>query len=646
MLQFFRNIFKSKIGLGITILFVGLIGLAFALGDVTGNRTFGGGISGSDNVAVVGDQKISANDLAEAASNALDQQRQQNPTASMAAFIGQGGLTQVLDSLLDRRAISEWAADNGLTAGDNLVNSEIRRIPAFAGPDGKFSEQLYRQVLASRKLTDAAVRRDIADGQLATQVLVPAAFGARMPQKIALRYAALTRERRQGAVAVIPSNAFAPKGAPTQAQLTGYYNAHKADFIRPERRELRYLVFDDKSLGNIEPTEAEIAARYNRDRAKLYAAREQRTLTQLIVPTRPAALAIAQKGAGALEASAREAGLEAAKLPAIDRQAYTGQTSQAVAQAVFAAPRGTIAAPARGGLGWYVVRVDSVTAVPERSLAQVRGEIAGALRAEKRTRALSELAGDVEQRIDEGNALSDIAKSLKVEVQTTKPVVADGRVYGSGTERVPAILAPALASAFEMEEGNPQIAALAGGQSYLVYETARITPSAAAPLAEIADDVTAAWRRAAGSQAAKAAADRVLARVAKGMPLAQAVAAETTALPAPEPVDMTREQLASQGNRVPPPLALLFSMAKNSVKRLEAPNDIGWYVIKVNSIEPGKIVPNDPILAQASQSLGQLMGREYGDALRVALRKDVGVERNPTAIAAVRKRLVGDTSEN
>jgi peptidyl-prolyl cis-trans isomerase D len=57
-------------------------------------------------------------------------------------------------------------------------------------------------------------------------------------------------------------------------------------------------------------------------------------------------------------------------------------------------------------------------------------------------------------------------------------------------------------------------------------------------------------------------------------------------------------------------------------------------------------VPNDPILAQASQSLGQVMGREYGDALRVALRKEVGVERNPSAVAAVRKRLLGDNSEN
>jgi peptidyl-prolyl cis-trans isomerase D len=646
MLQFFRNIFKSKVGLAITIAFVGIIGLAFAIGDVAGTGGIGGGISGGDNVAVVGKDKISANDLNDAANNSLDQMRQENPTISMAAFIQQGGLTQVLDSLLDRRAISRWAADNGLRAGDNLVNSEIRRIPAFAGPDGKFSQSVYQQTLAARKLTDAMVRRDIADGQLATQVLVPAAFGARMPNKIALRYAALTKERRQGGVAVIPSSAFAPKGDPTAAQLTAYYNGHKADFIRPERRQLRYLVFDDKALGSVEPTDAEIAARYNRDRATLYAAREQRTLTQLIVPTRAAAQAIAQKGPGALPAAAREAGLETRTVSAVDKQAYAAQSSQAVANAVFGAAKGTIAAPAKGGLGWYVVRVDGVTTMPARSLDQVRGEIATALRGEKRTRALSELASDVEQQVDEGNALSDIAKSLKVQIQTTQPVVADGRVYGSTTERVPAVLAPALSSAFEMEEGQPQIAALAGGQSYLVYETGRITPSAAAPLSEIRNDVVGAWRRSVGSQAAKAAADRVVARIAKGQTLSQALAAEQVTLPPADAVNMTREELAAQGQRVAPPLALLFSMAKNSVKKLEAPNNAGWFVVTVNSIEPGKIAPNDPIMVQASQSLGQLMGREYGDAMRVAIRKDVGVERNADAIAAVRKRLAGENSEN
>ena len=56
----------------------------------------------------------------------------------------------MLNQLLDRRAISGWAEKYGFRAGDNLVNSEIRRIPAFAGPDGKFSEALYRQTIAQR----------------------------------------------------------------------------------------------------------------------------------------------------------------------------------------------------------------------------------------------------------------------------------------------------------------------------------------------------------------------------------------------------------------------------------------------------------------------------------------------------------------
>lgn len=640
MLQSFRNIFKSRFGLLFTIAFIGLIGIAFAVSDVA-NTGAVGGLSGGDNVAVVGDETVTAGELTNAATNALDQARQQNPTLTMNGLIAQGGLNDVLLQLLDRRAISEWARGIGLGAGDNLVNSEIRRIPAFAGPDGQFSEAAYQQALASRSLTDAAVRRDLADGLLAQQALVPAAFGARMPAKIALRYAALTKERRQGGIAVIPSSAFAPTQDPTAAQLQAFYTANRRDFIRPERRVLRYATFDASALGDITPTEAEIAARFTRDRAQ-YAAREERSLTQVVVPTREAALAIAGRGAAGLEAAARDAGLQPAKVAGVQRQAYAGQSSQAVAQAVFAAPRGAIAPPARGALGWYVVRIDNVTSTPARTLAQVRGAISAALLVEKRNRALAELAADVEERIDEGNALSDIAASLKTELQTTGPLLANGRVYGSPTDRAPEVLAPALASAFEMEEAEPQIAPLAGGQSYLIYETSRITPSAAAPLAEVREAAIGAWKRSIGAIAARRAADRVVARVAKGQDLAAAIAAETVTLPAIDRVDLTREQLLQQNQRVPAALALMFSMARNSVKKLEAPSDAGWFVVALDQIEPGRIEPADPLVRQAVAGLGQALGREYGEALRTAIREEVGVERNPEAIAGVRKRLLGE----
>jgi len=42
MFQFFRNFFKTKLGLAIALAFLGLIALAFASADVSSTGTFGG----------------------------------------------------------------------------------------------------------------------------------------------------------------------------------------------------------------------------------------------------------------------------------------------------------------------------------------------------------------------------------------------------------------------------------------------------------------------------------------------------------------------------------------------------------------------------------------------------------------------------
>ena len=108
MLQFFRNFFKSKLGIPVTLAFLLLIGIAFASADVANTGTFGG-VSGGDRVAVVGDQRISAADLSAAMTAALDNERQQNPTLTMEAFIARGGMDRVLNELLQRTAIAEYA---------------------------------------------------------------------------------------------------------------------------------------------------------------------------------------------------------------------------------------------------------------------------------------------------------------------------------------------------------------------------------------------------------------------------------------------------------------------------------------------------------------------------------------------------------
>ena len=643
MIQFFRRFFQSKIGIVVSLAFLALIAFAFAASDMSGNLS--GSVSGDDRVAVVGNEKINTADLISAANSALNNARQQNPTVSMPTFLAQGGFEDVLDQLLERASIAEFGRKYGLRAGENLVNSQIIMIPAFRGPDGNFSQEAYTQFLSQNGLTDKLIRSDIGSGLLAQQVLRPAEFGGRVPEKFALRYASLLKERRQGSIAIVPSAVFAPTADPADAKLKAFYEETRDNYIRPERRVIRYLTFGAGQLGSPQaPTNAEIASRFE-ENGEQYAPSESRTITQLIVPTRQAAVSISNqvKGGGSLEAAATQAGLQTSKVGPIARSEYASQTSSAVASAVFTAKQGAIAAPAQSGLGFHVVRVDSVDKKAGRNLQQATPEIIAALTEEKRSQALSDLAARIEDQVDDGVALVEIGEDLGVKLTSTKPVTGAGLVYGSTQERVPELLGPALQTAFQMDEGEPQLALAQGTEEFLVFEVTDIEPSTAAPMAEIRDGLVGAWKLAEGSKLAKAAADRIMKRVAEGATVAAALRGEKKTLPASDSINLTREQLATSGQQVPAPLALMFSMAQGSTKRLEAPQNAGWFVVRLDEIDAGTISKDDQLYIRAKAQLDQTVGQEYSDQLRAAIDKEMGVERNETAIEAVRKQLAGES---
>ena len=273
MIQLFRKFFSSKLGIVMTLAFLGLIAFAFASMDISSSGTFGG-IAGGDRVAVVGDERIDSSELSMNLTNALDTARQTDPTITMEAFIADGGLEDVLAQMIDRTALAEFARSHGMRAGDRLVDSELLQIAAFRGADGKFDRNAFLGALGQRGLSEAAVREDLAMGLLARQLLTPVSAAPVLPVTVGRQYASLLRERREGAIALLPSTAFAPTRAPTTAQLEAFYQANREDYIRPERRVIRYASFGDEALGDLTaPTAAQIAERYKRDRAQ-YAARK------------------------------------------------------------------------------------------------------------------------------------------------------------------------------------------------------------------------------------------------------------------------------------------------------------------------------------------------------------------------------------
>jgi len=644
MISLFRNFFQSKIGLPIFIGFLLLVGFAFAMADVSGSAQFGG-LSGDDDIAEVGGEEVSSQEMNAAMQGALREAQQQNPTLTMREFVEQGGLDAEIDLFIDRFGTGIFAQNYGLRAGNNLVNSEILKIGAFRNLTGEFDPDVFQAALRRQRITESILRRDIRDGLLAQQLLRPAFAAPQMPEAAARQYAAIILERRTGAIGLVPSAVFAPEGDPSDEQLNTYYSENRSDFVEPERRTIRFARFGADSVdADITPTDAQIAARYEQDAAN-YAASERRAISSFVVPTEQAARAlVARIRAGeSLEAVARDAGFNVLSGELRSQAELASVTSPELATQVFAGTEGEVVEPARSTLGFYVARVDDVETRPARTLAQVRGEIAEQLRREARAAALQELSGRIDEMVGSGTSLADIAREFGLEVTSIDGVLEDGRIYGMPGQSFPAPLRSIVSTTFQMEESEPQLHILVPGEQFLIYDVAEITESAAPPLAEVRDEVTAAWRRAEGSRAAGEAAERIREAVEGGASLAQAMRAENSRLTQVNEVTMRRSELASSQQRIPASLVLFFSMAEGTTKVLEEGRDAGHYVIDLESIESDPIEDNPGVVEQTRTTLAPALIGEYNAQLTRAIREEIGVERNEEAIEALRKLLTGET---
>lgn len=643
MLQFFRSFFNSKLGIAVTLGFLALIALAFAGGDIAGSGGFGA-FSGGSNVAKVGNQKITATELDAQIRRVLDRVRQDNPRLTIKEFLAQDGLGEVLSLMIDNRAGLQWGENNGLHIGDRLIDSEIAKDPSVQGPDGKVDKLLYQAMLAKRQITDAEFRQEVAQQLMARQLLGSTAIGLYVPQKIVRRYASVVTEHRKGSIVLLPPAAFAPAAQPNDAEVQAWYASHKADYQLPERRTIRYATYTDAVIKDVAPpTDAEIAARYNANKAK-YAATDKRKLSQVILPTEAAAKEVLGELAGGktLEAAARSKGLAVASLGSLTKDGYALQSSADAANAVFAAANGKVAGPFKGPLGWVVVRVDGHEATTGKTLEQAKPELLKELTELKHRNAVIEFSARIEDELDKGASLGDVAKELGLQVTETPELTANGAIYGKEGAAVSPLLATVVPTAFQLDgPGSPQRADAEPGKTFIIFDVGKVTPAAPPPLAEIKARVAEDARIAKGEKAAEAAARKLKAQIEKGVPVGIAVASVGVALPPVDNVDLDRQQLQQMGQNVPRPLIVLFSTPRGKVTLMQGPRQRGWYVVTVTEVTPGKIAENDERLKGLSGTLQQTQSDEYADQMRTAFRNAVGSSRNEANLKKLQAQLAG-----
>ncbi|WEK42330.1 MAG: SurA N-terminal domain-containing protein [Candidatus Sphingomonas colombiensis] len=646
MLGFFRRITNSKIGLVITFGVLGMIALAFAAGDVTGLRSGPGGMT-KTTVARIGNTSIGEAQLKQRVTDQLNEIRQQNPTVDMAALIANGGVENILDQLISGIALENFGKNQGMAVSRALVGSELQSIPALMGPTGKFDQATYERILQQRRLTDTQVQGEIAQQTMARFLVGPTVGATQLPESVALPYASLLLERRVGEVAILPAAAMTGGPAPTDAEVQDFYKRNVARYTVPERRVIRYATVTSEMLkAQAQPSEAEIAQAFNADRAK-YAAKERRTLTQVVVLDQKGADALAAKAkAGSIADAARAAGLEPRTINAVEKTAYAGQTSAAAADAVFGAAKGAVIGPIKGGIGFIVAKVDAIEQVPAKTLAQVHDEIAKALAAQKTVDAMSKIHDKLDDAIADNANFSELANDNKLTMQATPALTAAGINPDDAASKPDPALAEIVKAGFAAEEGDsPTMVQLAPDGSFALVSLDRIVHAAPRPLDKVRDAVAKDFAADRARKAARQAASAILAKVQKGTPLAQAVAQSGAKGASTQPIGAVRGQL-NDPRGANPALALLFSLPGGGARLLEAPNNAGWMVVKLDTIVAGDAAKTPQLVSSTRRELGSMVGREYAEQFTNAVKAELKVSRNQAEIGRVKADLSGKDASN
>ena len=275
MFDLFRSRDKSvRILLGVLL---GLVALSMLVYLIPGGPG-GSSAAGQNVVAVVGDSKITAQDLQRTVQQI--QSRQQNmPKALLALYI-----PSIVNQMIDAKAMAYKASQLGLQVSDQELADSIQS--EFTSQLGQqFNMNVYQQILAQQGMTVADFEKERREGMLAmrledleAQALLVSdgearAEYARKNEKIGLEYIAFTDKD------------FASKVNTDPAAVKAYFEKNRAEFRIPEKRDLDLIVgsvADFMQSANI--TDAELHKQYQ-DNLDNYRVPERVNVRHILIKT-------------------------------------------------------------------------------------------------------------------------------------------------------------------------------------------------------------------------------------------------------------------------------------------------------------------------------------------------------------------------
>lgn len=539
-----------------------------------------------------------------------------------------GLLNEVMGTLARNALYSAEAASLGVKVTRDIQKRVIADTPDFQDSQGQFSQSQFRQLLSRARLSEEDYLQRLSDSLIQEQIEGSIASAGQSVAKVPDLLASYQLEQR---IATIKTYFIDDENvaAPSQSELELFYQEVKADYDAPKLRSFKVILMSpEMQEAQVTLLDEEVTTAFDLRRDE-FITPERRQIRQMVFETEQGAL----DARADLEAGTTFIDVAANRLNWTQSDVQLGlismdDLSDELAETVFSALIDNPVGPVKSVFGYHLVIVDAIEAGSDATLEDVRSQIEDRLRAEKSVDLVYEKVTELENILGTGATLEEAARQISVEVGLIDHIDRNGLTI-DGEIAIDSFGDLASDSLFLFQAWNSDMNEISGvvesaGASFFVIQPVLESEARERPLDEVLNRITADWTRitALGLVKAKAEEDSVR---------AEAIFAN---IPKTEPFRRTGSGLDNEA-------ALLiadkvFSQAVGETQIVETGQSA--ILVRTEQIIAAEMSERDEFAIQIKKNLDRLIQIDLASALAVTLSETYALELNP---AAVQQLLVG-----
>ena len=435
---------------------------------------------------------------------------------------------QVLEQMINEAVLRETVKKWNLRVSDDFVRRYIRSIPYFQS-NGKFNVEAYNIAVRNQGMTqrgfEESVRMDLVMEQLQRGIISSAlATNLEVEELIRLR-----DQQREVAWLAVNGNKLLEGYTPSEEELKEYYEAHKAQWLIPERVKVEYLLLDPEVVGaSVEVTEEKLRD-YWRQHQDEFQAPEERKVRHILIAapegadaeTEAAAKARAQDIYQRLQKGEDFAALAKtfSEDPGSKEQGgdlgwiSPGIMAKSFEDAAYALQKGEISRPVRTPFGFHVLQVVDIKSGGAGDFEKLRERIEAAYRRQEAEQLLFDKAEKLADLTYENSDSLDVAaEELGLKVQQSDWFDRNG---GKGPLASPKVVGAAFSEDVLQEGHNSELIEL-DEDRVLVLRVVEHEAEQIPPFEQVQEKVAQALKREKASELARKQGEELVAAVNSG----------------------------------------------------------------------------------------------------------------------------------